>query len=102
MPQTLEDVIVMQRAMSIRIDAIERTQEAMTLSQESLTDALKANTEATARTEKNTSDLVELFTTFKTGFKALNMVAKVIAPFTAIAGAGLAMWSAWARWKGGA
>lgn len=101
MPQTLEDVIVMQRAMSIRIDAIERNQEAQAVAQATLADTLKANTDATTRTEKNTADLVELFNTFRAGFKALNLVAKIIAPLSAIGGAVLAAWSAWSKWKHG-
>lgn len=45
---------------------------------------LKANTESTARVESSMKEVVETFKTFEYGFKALNTVAKFIAPITTI------------------
>lgn len=64
--------------------------------------SLSANTAATARVETNTSDLVDLFVSFKGAFKVLNWIGKLAKPLGAIVGLGVALAAAWTAFKAGA
>jgi len=62
--------------------------------------SLAANTAATARVESNTSDLVDLFVSFKGAFKVLEGLGKIAKPVGAVVGLGAALLSLWAAFKG--
>lgn len=64
--------------------------------------SLKENTDATARVESNTSELVDGFNSFKAAFKVLNWVGKLAKPLSAIVGLGAAVAAAWTAMKSGA
>jgi len=62
--------------------------------------SLAANTAATRRVETNTSDLVDLFESFKGAFKVLEGLGKIAKPVAAVVGLGAALLSLWAGFKG--
>ena len=62
--------------------------------------SLAANTAATKRVETNTSDLVDLFISFKGAFKVLEGLGKIAKPVAAVVGLGAALLSLWAAFKG--
>lgn len=62
---------------------------------------LAANTEATARIESNTSDLVEAFANLKGAFKVLNWIGKFARPLGYIAGLVAAVVSLYTAFKAG-
>jgi len=62
---------------------------------------LATNTEATARIESNTSDLVEAFANLKGAFKVLNWIGKFARPLGYIAGAIAAVVSLYTAFKAG-
>lgn len=64
--------------------------------------SLKKNTEATERVETNTSDLVDLFVSFKGAFKVLEVLGKLAKPLGAIVGLGVAVAAAWTAFRTGA
>lgn len=57
-----------------------------------LEEDLKANTDATARVEKNTKDIVDVFDAMKGGLQVLTWVGRVAKPLTAIVLFFSAMW----------
>jgi hypothetical protein len=63
--------------------------------------ALLANTEATARVETNTSDMVEAFGNLKGAFKVFNWIGRAAKPLGYIAGAIAAIISLWTAFKAG-
>lgn len=62
---------------------------------------LTDNTNATARIEANTSDLVEAFSNLKGAFKVLNWIGKFARPLGYIAGFVAAVASLWTAYKTG-
>lgn len=62
--------------------------------------SLAANTAATKRVETNTSDLVDLFVSFKGAFKVLEGLGKIAKPVAAVVGLGAALLSLWAAFRG--
>jgi len=62
--------------------------------------SLELNTAATKRVETNTSDLVDLFISFKGAFKVLEGLGKIAKPVAAVVGLGAALLSLWAAFKG--
>ncbi len=63
--------------------------------------ALLANSEATARVETNTSDMVEAFGNLKGAFKVFNWIGRAAKPLGYIAGAIAAIISLWTAFKAG-
>jgi hypothetical protein len=61
---------------------------------------LKTNTEATARVEGNTSDLVDLFASARGAFKVLEGLGKLAKPAMYITGATSAVLTLWVSLKG--
>ncbi|EYS89464.1 hypothetical protein CF68_32960 [Cupriavidus sp. SK-4] len=61
---------------------------------------LKLNTEATARVESNTADIVEAFQAAAGAFKALNWIGKAVRPVGYIAAAVSGIVAAWSTVKG--
>jgi hypothetical protein len=94
-PHPNVDVATMQRALSIRLDAMERRLEEGDTRMGQIERGLQANTESTQRVEKNTGDMLDAFNSLRGGFKVLQFVGKVAAPVGAIIGAAAAAWAAW-------
>lgn len=62
---------------------------------------LKRNTEATARVESNTADIVEAFQAAAGAFKALNWIGRIARPVGYVAAAVSGIVAAWSGIKGG-
>ncbi|AQV94742.1 hypothetical protein BJN34_12715 [Cupriavidus necator] len=62
---------------------------------------LKRNSEATARVESNTADIVEAFQAAAGAFKALNWIGKIARPVGYVAAAVSGIVAAWSGVKGG-
>lgn len=62
---------------------------------------MTVNTEATRRIETNTADLIDLFNSFRGGFKVLEYIGKLAKPLGAIIAMIAAIAGLWATLKGG-
>lgn len=60
---------------------------------------LKSNTEATARVEKNTEDIVEFFTSVKGAFKVFEFIGRLAKPVAVISSLLLSLVGLWQLFK---
>lgn len=82
--QTAEELDLWRRALALRMDKLE--------------ERLEANTEATERIDRHTSELVSILSSWKGAMAVLDFLGKVAKPLAAI-GAVLGAWFTWRAQK---
>jgi hypothetical protein len=97
----IEDLALHRRATDVQLDAGHRQFEAVQARCDSIESNLAVNTEATARIDANTSELVSAFASLKGAFKVLEMIGKLAKPLSYLAIIGGAFASAWVAVKTG-